>query len=431
MRRGNLKILLAVVITVSLSIRCSSENGTEEPTIGETPTTPDENGETENAAPASFGLISIEHGSDEVELRPTFEWAESVDPENDTVTYTLYLDQQEDPTAQIATNLNSLSYGLDYDLEFAATYFWKVVANDGNGNATTSNIYSFKTRPVGTFVDSPSFGARHLSAVVEFNGKLFVIGGYGVTPEGGLHYLDDIWGSTDGENWTLETDTPGFLPRALHQLVVFNNKMFLIGGFRINGAPSNDIWSSEDGQNWVLEKENAEFPADWGHKILTYNNKLWLITGGQNEFFNRNVWNSDDGVNWSLVVEDIGFEVSLEQEVAVFNDKMWVVVQDKVYSSINGIDWALELENAPFESSKEYSLTVHDEEMILMVEGATADSSSVVWTSVNGKDWEQEYQETRFPNREDNSMVVFLGKIYVMLGYNGDLGYLNDVWTLN
>lgn len=433
MRRNNLAFLLLLVVFVSLStVSCSGDNDMGESPTGETPTTPEENEEPENAAPASFDLLAIEDGEDEVELKPTFEWTEAIDPENEAVTYTLFLGQEENPVSQVATNLNSLTYSLDDDLEFAATYFWKVVAEDGNGNATTSKIYSFKTRPVGSFVSSPSFGARHLATVVEFNGKLFTIGGYGYNSDGVLHYLDDVWSSVDGENWTLETDAPGFMPRSFHQAVVFHNKMFLIGGFKWNGAPSNDIWSSIDGKNWLMEKENAEFPADWGYKILLYNDKLWLITGGQNEFFNQNVWSSDDGVNWSLVTDDIGFSVSIEQEAVVFNDKMWVVVQDKVFSSIDGIDWALELENAPFQSNnKEYSLVSIEEKMILMVEGATSDSSAVVWSSTNGKDWEQEYQETGFPNRQDNSIVVFLDKIYVMLGLNTDMGYLNDIWTLN
>ncbi|RIV42886.1 hypothetical protein [Flagellimonas pelagia] len=430
--KSNFFVFLLLVIFITTITSCSSDGGVEEPPTSGTPTTPEENGQPENQAPASFSLVAIEDEAEDVELKPSFEWTESVDPESETVTYTLFLGQEEDPITQIATNLNTLTYNLDFDLEFATTYFWKVVAEDGSGNTTNSSTYSFKIRPVGTFISDSSFGARHLAAVVEFNGKLFIIGGYGYNPDGALHYLDDVWSSTDGENWILETDAPGFMPRAFHQVVVFDNKMLLIGGFRWNGAPSSDIWSSVDGKNWVLEKENAEFPADWGHKILSYNNKLWLITGGQNEFLNQNVWNSNDGVNWSLVTEDIGFMVSLEQEAVVFNDKMWVVVQDKVFSSIDGIDWALELENAPFQQTyKEYSLVVYDEKMILMVEGASTDSPAVIWSSANGKDWEQEYQETGFPNRHDNSMVVFLDKIYVMLGYNGDIGYLNDIWILN
>lgn len=432
MKKSNLRTLFTLLVFVSLSTACSSENGGgETPTNGET-NNPEESGETVNNAPADFNLVNIEDGASDVELNPTLEWTQAVDPENDAVTYTVYLGVEENPTTPIESNLASLSFTFDYDLEFATTYFWKVEAKDTNGNTTVSGIYNFKTRPVGTFVASPSFGARHLSIVVKFNGKLFMIAGTGVTDTGGVHYLDDVWSSMDGENWILETDEPGFMARALHQAVVFNGKLFVIGGYRINGAPSNDIWSTVDGKNWVQEKENAEFPADWGHKLLVYNDKLWLITaGGQQIAQNRNVWNSEDGVNWSQITDDVGFDLSIEQEAIVFDNKMWVVVKDRVFSSMDGIVWTTELENAPFATEGEYSLTLHADKLILMTSDIANDTSAMVWTSANGVDWNLEYEETGFPNRQDNSIITFSNKVYVMLGLNSQLGYMKDIWTLD
>lgn len=431
MKRDIIQFFCLLFAIVFLNISCTSESGNgENPPTSDEANDPVENEGEENLPPSNFELVNVENGKDGVALNPTLEWTESIDPENDSVTYTVYLGKEENPTIQVVSGLTSLSHVLEYDLDFGTTYFWKVEAKDSEGNVTTSQIFSFKTRPIGTFVASPPFGARHHSAVVEFNGKLFVIAGFGVTSEGGVHYLDDIWSSADGEEWIKETDSPGFMPRALHQVVVFDNKMFLIGGTRIDGAPSNDIWSSVDGINWILEKENAAFPADWGHKILSYNDKLWLITGGQNELLNRNVWNSGDGVNWSLVTEDVGFDVSQEQEAIVFDNKMWVVVQDKVYSSTDGVDWTLELGNAPFPTDGEYSLTVLADKLILMTSDRSNDASALIWTSTNGKDWDLEHQETAFPNREDNSMIVFLNRVYVLLGID-EFGYLDDVWTLN
>ena len=432
---SSLFFLVFIVITTSCS---STDQETENPpdTSGEETEEPPQPEEEQNRAPLVFDLLEVPDGSEQIGLNPTFEWMATTDPENETVTYTFFLDTSENPNAQLGVGLSETSFSLDSDLEFGTTYFWKVDAADTAGNVTSSGIFSFKTRSIGAFVAQPSFGLRHLSSVLEFNGKLYMVAGFGTVNGSPEQYLADIWSSVDGEVWTLETDNPGFIARALHPVVVFNGKMFLIGGFRANG-PSNDIWSSTDGKDWVMETANAEFPTDWGHKVLNFDGKLWLITGGQNSEFNRNVWNSENGINWDLVVEDIGFNVSLEQEAVVFNEQMWVVVNDEVYSSSNGINWALELENAPFAnvgqsglSFGEYSLIVHEGKMVLLVGQQDTDGSTEIWSSIDGKDWILEHEETAFPNREDNSFVSFGEKLYVMLGAN-DQGFLGDIWTLD
>ncbi len=428
--------LLAFIITASSCSSTSPE--TENPpddTGEETEETPQPE-EEQNSAPLAFDLLEVPDGSEQIGLNPAFEWTAAIDPENETVTYTFFLDTSENPVTQLGVALNETSFSLNTELEFGTTYFWRVDAEDTSGNVTSSGIFSFNTRSIGAFVGQPSFGLRHLSSVLEFNGKLYMVAGFGTVDGSPQQYLDDVWSSEDGEVWTLETDNPGFIARALHPVVAFGGKMFLIGGFRANG-PSNDIWSSPDGKNWTMETANAEFPADWGHKVLHFNDKLWLITGGQNSEFNRSVWNSENGINWDLVVEDVGFTVSLEQEAVVFNDQMWVVVNDEVYSSPNGINWTLELEDAPFAnvgqsglSFEEYSLIVSEGKMILLVGQQDTNGSTEIWSSIDGKDWVLEHEETAFPNREDNSFFSFQGKLYVMLGVN-DQGFLGDIWTLD
>ncbi|NAY92330.1 hypothetical protein GTQ34_10400 [Muricauda sp. JGD-17] len=427
--------LIPVIIVVYACSSSENEESLPDNSGGDTesPTTPEEE---QNMPPNAFNLIEVANDSESVELSPNFEWEFATDPENEAITYSFFLDTSENPTTQLATNLSDTSYNLEAELELGTTYYWQVEASDASGNTTISAIFSFTTKPIGSFVAQPDFGFRHHAAVTELNGRLYMLGGFGTVNGAPQHYLDDVWSSDDGEVWTLEADNPGFIARALHPLVAFNDKMFLIGGFRANG-PSNDIWSSTDGKNWVMETANAEFPEDWGHKMLHFNDKLWLITGGSNNESNRSVWNSENGVNWTRVVEDIGFSLNLDLEAVVFNNRMWVIVNDEIHSSDNGIDWTLELEDAPFAdlgtsgfSLKEYSLVVHNGKMVLMVSRQDTSESADIWSSSNGKDWILEHTQTAFPNREDNSFISFGGKIYIMLGFN-DQGFLGDIWTLD
>ena len=83
--------------------------------------------------------------------------------------------------------------------------------------------------------------------VVEFKNKLYLIGGY--TTSG---YTNDIYSSSDGVTWTLESadGVAPFSKRYRHQVVEFNNKLYLIGGYTSSGE-TNDIYSSSDGVTWT------------------------------------------------------------------------------------------------------------------------------------------------------------------------------------
>ena len=62
-----------------------------------------------------------------------------------------------------------------------------------------------------------------------------------------------------------------FSARGGHQVVVFNNKMFLIGGLG-----RNDVWSSTDGIHWIEETaNNAAFSAREDHQVVVFNNKMY------------------------------------------------------------------------------------------------------------------------------------------------------------
>jgi len=61
-----------------------------------------------------------------------------------------------------------------------------------------------------------------MTQITAFNGKFYMTGGWN-----GYTTLNDIHSSVDGENWILETQDAQFTPRAGHQVVVFNNKLFM------------------------------------------------------------------------------------------------------------------------------------------------------------------------------------------------------------
>lgn len=86
---------------------------------------------------------------------------------------------------------------------------------------------------------------RNHHAALEYDGRLWVLGGWGLAGarEGNLN---DVWSSTDGVTWRPATGQAPWLPRNGHTSVVFQNRMWVIGGWShfIGGASVNDLWSS-------------------------------------------------------------------------------------------------------------------------------------------------------------------------------------------
>lgn len=121
---------------------------------------------------------------------------------------------------------------------------------------------------------SAAFPIREGQASFAFNGQIWVIGGvdYG-TPPYNATYLNDVWSSLDGVNWTQATVAAGFPARDFHQGVACGNAMWIIGGNGASGGVS-DVWVSQDGVNWSESNSTMPFSSC---AAIAYNNSVWTF----------------------------------------------------------------------------------------------------------------------------------------------------------
>jgi hypothetical protein len=64
---------------------------------------------------------------------------------------------------------------------------------------------------------SAQWAAKYAHCAVDFNGKLWVMGGFG-----GAGPVNDVWSSTDGKTWTQATAAAPWQARMNFSAVVFN-----------------------------------------------------------------------------------------------------------------------------------------------------------------------------------------------------------------
>ena len=127
-------------------------------------------------------------------------------------------------------------------------------------------------------------------------------------------YYRDIWRSKDGIDWqkvTVKSDF--FTPRGGYggSGFVLNDEVYVIGGFTYENIVNKqrDIWtdvwkSSGDLSHWM---KVGKLPTDINynglmfHDTAIFDNKLWIIGGYRKDHGNTNkIWQTENGVEWNI-----------------------------------------------------------------------------------------------------------------------------------
>jgi hypothetical protein len=241
------------------------------------------------------------------------------------------------------------------------------------------------------------FSPRDGHCVVVFNDKLWVIGGWdGEIGAGGTQTrLNDVWSSDDGVTWTKHDPTGGviFAPVVGHDVVAFQNKLWVIAGNVQNDTDSSEVWSSDDGDTWTPVTQVHPFPARRSHRVVEFNGEMWMIAGAREVAFGADegtsdIWHSPDGANWATA--SAGYPPRVRHGLEVFNGRMYMI------GGVSGEDYL--------------NSTVYND----------------VWSSADGVQWQQETPVTPFPPRWNTALVHHGAELWMVGGYG--LSFRNDVW---
>ncbi len=418
-----------------------------------------------NSAPEEFNLLTVVDQAEAVTLTPTFSWQPATDSDGDEVVYDFYLEKlgnslgvilvngdaiPDDPTTLVAQGLTDATFSISEPLSLDSRFTWKVVARDNQGGSSTSEIYRFRTRPLNTadqaLVPNAAFSVREGHRSVFFKDKFWVIGG--VTNIEDL--ANDVWSSNDGETWVLETADTGFSGRAQFGITVFNDRIFVVGGFT-NGSLLNDVWSSANGVDWVQETDNAAFSPRAQTKLLAYKTKLYAL-GGLENFFDattgstEEIWSSTDGVTWELETNAAPYLPKYGFEAIVFDDKMFVIggalvatneETSDVWFSTDGENWnEIQQTGNRFSERVFFNSTVFRDKIWLTggsLENTLEDTYYTdFWSSSDGTTWKRETKDAGYGARFSPALVANKDAMLVIGG--GAIATnnkLNDVWKFD
>ena len=236
-----------------------------------------------------------------------------------------------------------------------------------------------------------------------------------------------------------------WLERYSHASVVFNNKIWVLGG-AYGSDKLNDVWNSEDGVIWKQMDDSADWPGRYSHTSVVFpldrdEKKIWVLGGHDGKKRLNDVWSSADGITWteskppkSAPKNTAGknknwWTARREHTSVTFKDKIWVIGgnsvsvgladgsidKNDVWSSADGSVWVEEIAIADWEVRSNHTSVVFKNKIWVIggsVFGATSTSS---WSSANGKNWDR--STAKLPNGVSGARTVeYDGRLWSLGG---------------
>lgn len=170
----------------------------------------------------------------------------------------------------------------------------------GNYQGFTIDTKILRTRDLETWEtvsERSNLPQRVFYGTVVFNGKIWMLGGFD-----GKRYLNDVWSSSDGAHWERVADSAEWSPRTMGVVVATKDSIFVLGGGVIDGdkeinpASEHEVWRSNDGKEW--ERVNADLRRKWRGTPVMFDNKLWLVGANRGGTFESAVWVTENFSEW-------------------------------------------------------------------------------------------------------------------------------------
>jgi uncharacterized delta-60 repeat protein len=281
-------------------------------------------------------------------------------------------------------------------------------------------------------IASANWGERFYYEALVYDSKMWILGGI----DGSYNLLNDVWYSTNGANWAQATASAGWGGRYSHEAVVYDGKIWVLGGSNM-GSFFNDVWYSTDGVNWTQATASASWPARFGHEVIVYNEKMWVIGGRNDSTVYNDVWYSTDGVNWTQATGSTSWLARFGHEAVVYDGKIWVLggstnmgsFFNDVWYSTDGVNWTQATDSVDWHARAFLSSMVFDEKIIIL--GGMGESSyyNDVWYSTDGVNWSEASDSAAWGYRFGHKSFVYNNKMWILGGGDADYNLHNDVWS--
>jgi len=293
----------------------------------------------------------------------------------------------------------------------------EALPKDGDMTAALNLRITVETQQdqIGDFADN---------AMAVFNGSVWSVGGK--RPLVSLGFNSEVWRSANAVAWESVVFEP-FAGRIGHTLTVYDEKLWLIGGVANDGRFLGEVWSSEDGSTWNLITDSPAFLDAAFHDVVVFDNKLYLIADRGGDDRKVSVWSSSNGSDWQLEADN-AFSGRDEYKAVVFDDTMYVIggknsiTQDptnEIWMSVNGADWIQLETNSIFTPRSSHTATVYKNKVFVAGGRGISGAEGNLWYTEDMVNWFEHEPFTSEIGILDHAALTFGDKLWLFGGLEG------------
>ncbi|MCP4173506.1 MAG: galactose oxidase [Fuerstiella sp.] len=314
--------------------------------------------------------------------------------------------------------------------------------SDGEGSPEAAPTVSWVR-----VTEAAGWQPRDSQGELVFDNKLWIFGGWFNSYEAPPR---DVWNSADGKTWNPVLNDAPWKHSDLSMSVTFRNRMWFMGGWyngRLPGhSASNMVWSSNDGTSWTQETAAAGWSPRLSAGLVVFKDRMWMLGGTENYYFGDNdslkndVWSSADGVTWQQETAAAPWSARAYHQAAVLNGRIYVFgggnyvpeykAFNDVWSSADGKTWRQETAHAPWHERLWFPSVVYRGQIWIF--GGWSNNPSTnwgdVWYSPNGRDWKTLQTTESWKERHEHSAYVMNDRIWIAGGHAKPLS--SEVWSL-
>ncbi|HEX6746937.1 MAG TPA: LamG-like jellyroll fold domain-containing protein [Longimicrobium sp.] len=279
--------------------------------------------------------------------------------------------------------------------------------------------------PPGWFLATPGGMSRNLPVVLTFQRQIWAMAG---------QYQNVVYSSSDGVLWSTATTAAPWAGRGGAAGVVFQERMWLLGGSSV-GADWNDVWWSPDGESWTCATAAAPWTPRSGLCAEVFGGKIWVF-GGSDRAGNvyNDVWWSADGASWTRATSSAAWSPRDSGGSAVFGGKLWLFGGSNVgngtqdaWASADGVTWTA-APTPPWPSRFGPNVEIAGG-MLLLMGGTSTGSRELgdMWSTADGVSWTQLYASSPWFPRPVQGTTVFNDRVY-LLGDIVNQDHSNACW---
>jgi hypothetical protein len=252
--------------------------------------------------------------------------------------------------------------------------------------------------------ESAPFAPRDGAGALVFQDRMWLLGGW--NPNDRAHFPrtcnSEVWASANGRDWDLLLPAAPWEGRHTAGYAVHRGKMWIVGGDPIQGHYQNDVWSSANGTDWECVCRAAPWAPRVLHHVVACHDRLWVF-GGQTlpqfapegERFYADAWVSEDGMNWAKAADHLPWGPrGMIGGAAVLHGKIWLP---------GGGTY-----DTPARPEREFH---HD-----------------TWSSPDGVHWTCASKTAPWEPRQYHEVAAFDDRLWVLEGYGSSQKNLSDVW---